>query len=218
MNTEKEYGGLSPPMCQYCGSIENNGIKCSWCHNYISEIIMENDEQAKKKKESEDLKMLIKMTVEATPEQAIQIAHLLCKAIPTDNSINTANAHTPAVPITVPARVTAAPMAAPAQIPIAPAQSPMAPIPAAPVPVQVPVAPVPTAPITQQSASIVPTVPAPVYDIEMLGCAAAPLAMQGKRQELTNLLHSFGVEALTQLPPDKYGEMAMKLRELGAQI
>ncbi len=56
MNTEKEYGGLSPPMCQYCGSIENNGIKCSWCHNYISEIIMENDEQAKKKKRKRGFK------------------------------------------------------------------------------------------------------------------------------------------------------------------
>jgi len=178
---------------------------------------MVNDEQTKKN-ESEDLKMLIKMTVEATPEQAVQIAQLLCKATPTDNSINAANTHTPAAPITVPARTTTAPMAAPAQVPATSAQPPAAPIPITPVPVQAPSAPVPTAPAAPTTVPVVPTAPAPVYDIEMLGRAAAPLAMQGKRQELTDLLHSFGVEALTQLPPDKYGEMAMKLRELGAQI
>lgn len=153
--------------------------------------------------------MLIKMTVEATPEQAVQIAQLLCKAIPTDNSTNATNSHTPAAPVVVPV-----------QTPATPAQPPMTPIPTVPVSAQAPAIPptVPVTPITQPAAPVVPTAPAPTYDIEMLGRAAAPLAMQGKRQELTNLLHGFGVEALTQLPPDKYGEMAMKLRELGAQI
>jgi hypothetical protein len=41
---------------------------------------------------------------------------------------------------------------------------------------------------------------------------------QGRQQELIGLLQSFGVQALTQMPPNRYGEFATALRGLGAQI
>ena len=130
------------------------------------------------------------MTIEVNPEQAVKIAALLVE--------------NPVQSIPAPAPVVAAPAPVPA-------------IPAVPVPQQTaPAVPVPTAPAPSPAA--VPIAPAPTYDVEMLGRAAAPLAAQGKRNELFALLQSFGVQALTQLPPDKYGEMALKLRELGAQI
>ena len=89
-----------------------------------------------------------------------------------------------------------------------------------------------TAPVFQQSAPQTPVTPPPVqtpvqtapvapppaYDAEMLGRAAAPLMAQGRQQELIGLLQSFGVQALTQLPPNRYGEFATALRGLGAQI
>ncbi len=81
-------------------------------------------------------------------------------------------------------------------------------------PVTVPAVHQPTLPPVQTA----PVAPPPTYDVETLGRAAAPLMAQGRQQELVGLLQSFGVQALTQLPPNKYGEFATALRGLGAQI
>ena len=40
----------------------------------------------------------------------------------------------------------------------------------------------------------------------------------GKVQELMNLLHSFGVNAVMDLKPEQLGAFATEMRKLGAQI
>lgn len=56
------------------------------------------------------------------------------------------------------------------------------------------------------------------YTLQELGNAAKVLMDNGKREDLVELLASFGVKALTQLEPSKYNEFANKLRELGGDI
>lgn len=59
---------------------------------------------------------------------------------------------------------------------------------------------------------------APTYTMDQLAVAATQLMDSGRQQELLDLLASFGIQALTQLPKDQYGAFATKLRELGAKI
>lgn len=56
------------------------------------------------------------------------------------------------------------------------------------------------------------------YTMEQLAVAATQLVDAGKREELLQLLNSFGVQALTTLPKAEYGTFATKLREKGAKI
>lgn len=67
-------------------------------------------------------------------------------------------------------------------------------------------------------AAIVPTKSAPAYTYDDLAHAAAPLMDAGKTPELQALLRSFSVQALTQLPKERYGEFATSLRGMGARI
>ncbi len=69
----------------------------------------------------------------------------------------------------------------------------------------------------QQPATSVPTA-AHVYNLEQLAVAATPLIDAGRQHELVALLAQFGVQALTQLPKERYGEFATALRQLGAKI
>lgn len=81
-------------------------------------------------------------------------------------------------------------------------------------------------PLAQQQAPIQQHQPAPqtvptsaaTYSIDQLAVAATQLMDAGKRNELTQLLATFGVQALTALPTEQYGAFATKLRELGANI
>jgi hypothetical protein len=100
--------------------------------------------------------------------------------------------------------------------------APAQPAASAAVPAQVqpqqPIAPVtppaaPAAPAQQQA----PTTP-PEYTLDQLTLAASPLIDAGKRAELTQLLGQFGVQALTQLPKERYGEFATALRQIGAKV
>lgn len=59
---------------------------------------------------------------------------------------------------------------------------------------------------------------APTYTMDQLAVAATQLMDAGKRNELIQLLQSFGVQTLTALPQEQYGAFATKLRELGAKI
>lgn len=193
-----EYQANAPPRCPYCGSIENNGSTCSWCHNKI------NDD------ESEDKKMTVELKFTGL---SAELASALLRQAMRAGETEEQAANTPAVlPIQQPAVHIAAPVQTAPVIPPTAPGVPAVPVSAA-VPVQQPAAVPAASPI-----SAVPLAAPPTYDVEMLGRAAAPLAAQGKQQELFALLHSFGVQALTQLPPERYGEMALKLRELGAQI
>lgn len=66
----------------------------------------------------------------------------------------------------------------------------------------------PTAPVGQPAA----------YAMEDLSRAAVSLMDAGRQQDVTALLNSFGVQALTQLPPAQYGAFATALRGMGARI
>ena len=91
------------------------------------------------------------------------------------------------------------------------------------------------APATQQTAA--PTAPAPAsaapmndpapgvplaqppnYTVDQIMAAGAMLMDAGKVNELMNLLHSFGVQAVMDLKPEQLGAFATALRELGAKI
>lgn len=76
--------------------------------------------------------------------------------------------------------------------------------------------PTPAAPVTAQPA--VPAAPAHVYTLPELQAACAPLMDQGKLNELQQVVASFGVTNLLDIPEARYGELATKLRELGARL
>lgn len=72
-------------------------------------------------------------------------------------------------------------------------------------------------PTQQEQPQAVPT-SAPSYTLDQLAVAATQLVDAGRREELVQLLASFGVQALTALPKEQYGAFATKLREMGAKI
>ena len=69
----------------------------------------------------------------------------------------------------------------------------------------------------QAPLSAVPTT-AQTYSLEQLAVAATQLVDAGRRTELVTLLGSFGVQALTALPKEQYGNFATQLRSMGAKI
>lgn len=124
-----------------------------------------------------------------------------------------------AMPVMAPAQNTApAPQqmpVAPQQMTPAPQQMPMAPQQTAPVP---PVAPPVQAAPTNFPAPSVPLAQPPKYTTEQIMNAGATLMDAGKVNELMNLLHSFGVQAVMDLKPEQLGAFATAMRELGAKI
>lgn len=87
--------------------------------------------------------------------------------------------------------------------------------PAAPAgqPAAVTPAPSPAAPAQQA----VPTT-APSYTREDLSRAAITLMDKGQQAQLQQLVQSFGVNSLMELPPEQYGNFATALRGMGAEI
>lgn len=89
---------------------------------------------------------------------------------------------------------------------------------------QVPTAPVsqsaPTTPATPPAAAVpaTPVAPtaAPTYDFNQL--ATATMQLQQAGQNIFELFGQFGIQALNQLPKERYGEYANALRERGAKI
>lgn len=134
-----------------------------------------------------------------------------------------------APPMQQPVMVTPAPQYAPqgyAQPQMMPSQSGFAtsqPVTGQQVPVMnqpvVPTAPVqqPVMPAAQQG--MVPTTAvAQEYTQDQLAVACAGLVNQGKQQRLMQILQGFGVAALTDLPKERYGELATAIRAEGAVI
>ncbi len=76
-------------------------------------------------------------------------------------------------------------------------------------------------PVTQ-TAPIPPTEPiataAKQYTLDELSVAGATIMQTVGMAKLSELIQSFGVKSLQDLPQDKYNDFALKLRELGAQI
>lgn len=129
------------------------------------------------------------------------------------------------VPSTNPVNPTRAGFAAPAQTdtPAAPTAGPTSAYPSNPYPGQAPAAaPGPVAPAAPTAAPAqatgVPLAPAPQYTVDQIMQAGATLMDAGKVNELMNLLHSFGVQAVTDLKPEQLGAFATAMRELGAKI
>ncbi|CAK7069667.1 hypothetical protein [Tissierella sp.] len=71
--------------------------------------------------------------------------------------------------------------------------------------------------IDQQQMQGVP-VQTQTYSMEQLAVAATQLVDAGRRTELVGLLQQFGVQALTALPKEQYGNFATQLRAMGAKI
>lgn len=114
---------------------------------------------------------------------------------------------------------TETPAPAPATSPVTTQPAAAAPIAVAPTTPAVSVtASTPTVAPAAQPIATVPTAPAKSYTIDELQAASAPLIDAGRIAELQALMQSFGVISMTDIPEDRYGELATKLRELGAQI
>ena len=57
------------------------------------------------------------------------------------------------------------------------------------------------------------------YTLDEIGVAGAALVDAGKTEALREMLRTdFGVQAITQIPPERYGDLAAALRGLGAKI
>ena len=97
------------------------------------------------------------------------------------------------------------PAAQETSVPAETVSAPAEPAPAAPA------AAVPTTPA-------VPTAPPQEFTLEDLMNACAPLMDAGKLKELQALMGQFGVTSMQEIPAERYGELAMALRGLGARI
>lgn len=91
---------------------------------------------------------------------------------------------------------------------VATSAPPAAPVTTFTAPTAMPVNPAPVAPVAV----------APAFAMEDLARAASQLMDAGKQQDLLGLLAQFGVQALTQLPTERYGEFATALRQMGAKL
>lgn len=71
-----------------------------------------------------------------------------------------------------------------------------------------------------QNTAPVPSIPiaAPTYTREDLSKAAMSLMDKGMQAQLQQLIQSFGVSSLVELPAEQYGSFATAIREMGAQI
>lgn len=88
----------------------------------------------------------------------------------------------------------------------------------------------PVTPAVQNAAPAAPTVAAPapaeapaptpakVYTFDDITAAGSQLLELGKLNQLMELLKGYGVQAVTQLKPEQYADVAAGLRELGAKI
>ncbi len=79
-----------------------------------------------------------------------------------------------------------------------------------------PVNPAPVAPAPAPTP--VPLAAAPQFTVDQIMNAGASLMDTGKIDDLMNLLHSFGVQAVMELKPEQLGAFATELRKLGAAI
>lgn len=105
----------------------------------------------------------------------------------------------------------------PQVMPSAPPPTPPTPPTPFPAPPQQPLvaSAAPAAP--PMAAPVLPT-STPTYTLDDLMRAGSSLADAGKREAVVGLITQFGVPALTQIPPERYGEFAAALRGLGAQL
>lgn len=90
-----------------------------------------------------------------------------------------------------------------------------------PMPAPVNPTPTPVASTPVQPAAPIANVPlaaAPQFTVDQIMAAGATLMDAGKVDDLLNLLHSFGVQAVMDLKPEQLGAFATEMRKLGAAI
>lgn len=128
----------------------------------------------------------------------------------------------PEMPVAATAEaVSAVPDAVPAPAAVetptpAPAVAPTpTPTPSAPTAAPASAGPVESAPTNAPAAA---ESPSKAYTFEDIKSAGGQLMQAGKMAELSELLKSFGVQAVTQLKPDQYGGVMQGLIELGAKV
>lgn len=78
----------------------------------------------------------------------------------------------------------------------------------------------PPAMSTPASASVSTQAPTsvPLYSIEQFQSAIAPLLDAGKVSQVQQLVQSFGVATLMEIPKERYGEFANGLRNIGGVL
>lgn len=81
------------------------------------------------------------------------------------------------------------------------------------VPVQTPVAPQ-----TVAVSQAIPTSQNAGFTMEQLAAAMSNAVNAGKMNTVLEILHSFGVQALTQINPADYSKLAIALKEKGIEI
>jgi hypothetical protein len=141
--------------------------------------------------------MEIKVTVGVTPSLEKILVDLTTFLPKTTASIDTQKVAESIMPELPPVQ-----QQQPQQAPVTPTQPQAVPTQQAPV---------------QQQPQAVPT-SAPTYSFDQLAVAATQLMDAGRMADLQQLLSSFGVQALMELPETQFGAFATKLRELGAKI
>jgi hypothetical protein len=106
------------------------------------------------------------------------------------------------------------PIQQPIQQPVQPMQQPQTPQPMQPVNYN----PAPAVPVAQQPMQQPVPTATQAYTMQQLAVAATSLVDAGKQAEVLNLIHSYNVQALTQIPQEQYGAVATRLRAMGARI
>lgn len=152
----------------------------------------------------------IKITV-SCPDLVLAAA-ALAKCLHPNNA-----AETPASPVSQAMPVVTSVPAAP----IAPTMSVTHTAPATAGESAVPIVPhLPTAPASSPAAPPVPLAAAPQYSLDQIARAGADLVTRepAKAAAAQQLLVSFGVQTVSELPKERFGEFVTALRGLGANI
>lgn len=164
--------------------------------------------------------MNIQMTISVSTETASKVIALLAsegKSEVTANPVQSSGAVQQTVPVQNTATVAQTP--APTQY-TAPVQQtpPMQYTNCQPVQNTAPVQQQYTAPVQQTAPVQTAPTSSPVYTINQLQTAIAPLLDAGKVAQIQQLVQSFGVETLMDIPQERYGEFANGLRAIGGVL
>ena len=155
-----------------------------------------------------DINVNLKVTLEETP------ALINCLAAFSESLQRVQSALSGSVVVTPEPVATAMSVTQPVA-PAMPVAQPAMPQPVAPVQPAMSAAPVMPA---AQPVAAVPVAPARKYTLPEIQAACAPLMDQGKIAELQQIMAYFGVMSIMDIPEARYGELATKLRELGARL
>lgn len=209
----------APARCPYCGSIENHGNICDWCHSPISDDYYIN--------ESENKKMKIKLEfTDLDPTQALELIKCATSRSEEERPADLAPAMTLSAPVQPAAPVLPAPPASAVPVQAVPTAVPVQPPVAAVAPVTI------AAPAASSATAPIPTAPPTAvkqYTADELAVAARPVCeMPGGREKLLDLLHSFTytdstgavrtVQSIMDMPPEQYPALANGIRQLGGRI